>query len=117
MEAKFKRGQTVYVPYEHEILECKITSVKQSPSFWTGELFPLYEVSGIFPLGNRTLSDREYEYLRVFVEGNPDICFVNGRFASKSRSEWEEHVFADRQEAEKALFEMDRQKQYTPKTA
>ena len=117
METKFKQGQTVYVPYDHEIIECKVIAVKQKPSFWTGKLLPLYEVSGIFPLGDRILTDNEHEYLKMFVENDLNICFQNGRFASKVRGEWEENVFDNRPEAEKALFERDRKKQYTEETA
>lgn len=101
MKAKYKQGQTVYIQYDHEIIECKIISVTEEASFFTGELFPIYDISGIFPLGNRTITDEEYEYLKLFVKDDPDICFLNGRFASKRRRQWGDNIFASRQEAER----------------
>lgn len=101
MDGKYKKGQIVYIQYDHEIIECKIISVTQEANFFTGELFPIYDISGIFPLGNRIITDDEYKYLNLFVEDDPDICFLNGRFASKRRRQWEDQIFPSRQEAEK----------------
>lgn len=111
MKANFSKGQTVYVPYDKKVVKCKIMDVKQKPSFWNGELLVQYEISGIFPLGNQKINTEKYEILRHLVSSEQDICFHNGRFASKIRGEWEENVFASRYEAKIELLKRERKKE------